>query len=87
LEANSGAQNASPPAEQAPEQLPWAQDRASLPLVQPEPAAGTPVDPAPDAAASEDLPVPAEPKAPKRRPAPVRAPDDWKKGVSIFGGG
>ncbi len=87
LQANSGAPSASPLAEPAPEQLPWAQDRASLPQVQPEPAASTPVEPAPDAAASEDVAAPEVPHPPKRRPAPVRAPDEWKKGVSIFGGG
>ena len=86
LEANSGAQSTSPPAEQAPETLPWTQDRAGLPQGQPEPAASAPEQPAPDAAASGDVPVPAEPRAPRRRPART-APDDWKKGVGIFGGG
>jgi hypothetical protein len=70
-----------------PEQLPWAQDGASLPQGQTEPAANTPVEPAPDAAATGDVAVPEVPHQPKRRPAPVRAPDDWKKGISIFGGG
>jgi uncharacterized protein involved in outer membrane biogenesis len=87
LEANSGAQSGSPPAGQVPEQLPWAQDRASLPRDQTEPAANTPVELAPDAAATGDVAVPEVPHPPKRRPSPVRAPDDWKKGISIFGGG
>jgi len=37
-------------------------------------------------AAAEEIPTP--PPAPRvRRPRPPPAPDDWKKGISIFGGG
>jgi len=60
--------------------LPWSGD---------DPAAQ-----APDADGSPDQAVPAvaddTPPAPAprvRRPRPPPAPDDWKKGISIFGGG
>jgi uncharacterized protein involved in outer membrane biogenesis len=85
LEANSGTQSTLPPPDQGPEQLPW-QVPANPALAEPAPAASTPVEQAPDAAASQDATAPVEPKPVRRRPPPA-ARDDWKKGVSIFGGG
>jgi uncharacterized protein involved in outer membrane biogenesis len=87
VEANSGAPGAVPSARQEPEQLPWSQtpagaDQASQPAA---PAADAQTTPA--AAADDSLPAPA-PVAPRKRPSrPPPARDDWKKGISIFGGG
>jgi len=87
VEANSGAPGAVPSARQEPEQLPWSQtptgaDQASQPAT---PAADAQTTPA--AAADDALPAPA-PVAPRKRPnRPPPARDDWKKGISIFGGG
>jgi uncharacterized protein involved in outer membrane biogenesis len=85
VEANSGAPGAVPSARQEPEQLPWRQtptgaDQASQPTT---PAADAQTTPAAD----EALPAPAT-VAPRKRPSrPPPTRDDWKKGISIFGGG
>ncbi|MGA7371397.1 MAG: hypothetical protein WBW37_01995, partial [Methyloceanibacter sp.] len=86
-EANSGAPRAVPSARQEPEQLPWSQtpvgaDQASQPAT---PAADAQTTPA--AAADDALPAPA-PATPRKKPGrPPPARDDWKRGISIFGGG
>ena len=86
-EANSGAPGAVPSARQEPEQLPWSQtpvgaDQASQPAT---PAADAQTTPA--AAADDALPAPA-PATPRKKPGrPPPARDDWKRGISIFGGG
>ena len=86
-EANSGAPRAVPSARQEPEQLPWSQTpvgahQASQPAT---PAADAQTTPA--AAADDALPAPA-PATPRKKPGrPPPARDDWKRGISIFGGG
>ena len=39
------------------------------------------------AAAQEEIAAPVAPPQQRRKPKPKPAPDDWKKGISIFGGG
>jgi uncharacterized protein involved in outer membrane biogenesis len=86
LEANSAAQGNVPSAGQT-EQLPWSQG-ATAPV--PPSQSTTPsaeAQPTPAAAADDAISAPA-PVAPRKRPSrPKPAPDDWKKGISIFGGG
>ena len=86
LEANTATPSAAPAGQG--EQLPWSQDQAgpaqasptNAPTGEPQPAA---------AAAQEEIAAPVAPVAPvqRRKPKPRPAPDDWKKGISIFGGG
>ena len=85
LEANTATPGAVP--SRQGEQLPWSQDQAS-------PAQASPTDapasgPQPAAAAQEEIAAPVAPVTPvqRRQPKPPPAPDDWKKGISIFGGG
>jgi uncharacterized protein involved in outer membrane biogenesis len=84
LEANTGLPGSGPAGQG--EALPWNRDQAAptqgaapseAPTAEPEPAA---------AAAQEDITEPVAP-SPRRRTRPKPAPDDWKKGISIFGGG
>jgi hypothetical protein len=86
LETNTAAPSAAPAGQS--ELLPWSQDQAgpgqasptNAPTGEPQPAA---------AAAQEEIAAPVAPVAPvqRRKPKPKPAPDDWKKGISIFGGG
>jgi hypothetical protein len=67
------------------EVLPWNRDQAA-------PGQGSPVNAPtaePAAAAQEEVAAPVAPVSPppRKRPKPKPAPDDWKKGISIFGGG
>ncbi len=85
LEANTAAPGTVPSGQG--EQLPWSQDQAG-------PAQASPTDapaggPQPAAAAQEEIAAPVAPVTPaqRRKPKPPPAPDDWKKGISIFGGG
>jgi hypothetical protein len=90
LEASTVPPNTATPSAALPtapgEQLPWNQDQAG-------PAQASPTDaptgePQPAAAAQEEIAAPVvAPSARKRAPKPAPAPDDWKKGISIFGGG
>ena len=84
LEANSGTPSVAPSGGQEPERLPWSQTPADTDqALTNSPAANTPAA----AVDSEVAPAiaPRPPRRAPRRPAP--APDDWKKGISIFGGG
>ena len=92
LEPDRGRPSPLPPTpEPAAEELPWAPNQPSAAQTPPLPvqdlSAPEPVTPA--AAEDTTLAPPAAPRAPRAsrpsRPAP--APDDWKKGISIFGGG
>ena len=67
------------------EVLPWNRDQAA-------PGQGSPANAPtaePAAAAQEEVAAPVAPVSPppRKRPRPKPAPDDWKKGISIFGGG
>jgi AsmA-like protein/histone H1-like nucleoprotein HC2 len=67
------------------EVLPWNRDQTA-------PGQGSPVNAPtaePAAAAQEEVAAPVAPVSPppRKRPRPKPAPDDWKKGISIFGGG
>jgi len=67
------------------EVLPWNRDQAG-------PGQGSPANAPtaePAAAAQEEVAAPVAPVSPppRNRPKPKPAPDDWKKGISIFGGG
>ena len=66
------------------EVLPWSRDQAG-------PGQGSPANAPtaePAAAAQEEVAAPVAPVSPPpRKPKPKPAPDDWKKGISIFGGG
>ncbi|MGH6824568.1 AsmA family protein [Methyloceanibacter sp.] len=86
LEANGAAQGNVPSPGQS-EQLPWSQGAtAPVPPSQSTAPSAEP-QPTPAAAADDAIPAPA-PVAPRKRPnRPRPAPDDWKKGISIFGGG
>ena len=86
LEANSAAQGNVPSAGQ-PEQLPWSQGATAPVPSSPSNAPSAEPQPTPAAAADDAIPAPA-PVAPRKKPSrPRPAPDDWKKGISIFGGG
>jgi hypothetical protein len=86
FEANT-ATPASTPSPGQGEQLPWSQDQASP--AQASPTDTTTGEPQPAAAAQEEIAAPVAPVTPppRKRPKPQSAPDDWKKGISIFGGG
>jgi hypothetical protein len=86
IEANTASPAAAPAAGQG-EQLPWRQDQGGSGQTAPADAASG--EPAPAAAAQEEIasPVPPPSPPPRRKPKPKPAPDDWKKGISIFGGG
>jgi hypothetical protein len=64
----------------------------AAPLAEPSPPASPP-PPVEAAAPQPEQPTPATVEVVKPRPRPVKpkrkpeAPDDWKKGISIFGGG
>ena len=70
------------------------QPPAAAPLAEPAPPA-QPAPPAEAAAPPAAEPTPATVEVVKPRPRPVKpkrvpkpeAPDDWKKGIRIFGGG
>jgi len=81
LEPGNSAQPPPPPTpDRAPEVLPWSGEAQGTAA----PDGTAPDQPLP--AAAEETPTP--PPAPRvRRPRPPPAPDDWKKGISIFGGG
>jgi uncharacterized protein involved in outer membrane biogenesis len=86
LEANSAAQRNVPSAGQS-EQLPWSQGATAPVPPSPSTTPSAEAQPTPAAAADDAIPAPA-PVAPRKRPSRARpAPDDWKKGISIFGGG
>ena len=86
LEANSAAQGNVPSAGQ-PEHLPWSQGATAPVPSSPSNAPSAEPQPTPAAAADDVIPAPA-PVAPRKKPSrPRPAPDDWKKGISIFGGG
>lgn len=79
LEPGSGTEPPPTP-NRAPEVLPWSGEAQGTAA----PDGTAPDQPLP--AAAEETPTP--PPAPRvRRPRPPPAPDDWKKGISIFGGG
>jgi hypothetical protein len=82
LETNTATPGAAPSAGQG-EQLPWSQDQAGP--AQASPTDATTGEPQPAAAAQEEIAAPVAPA--RKRPKPQSAPDDWKKGISIFGGG
>jgi len=91
-----------PPAEVVPPKPPAASAAAvdsaapapAVPLAEPAPPASTP-PPAAAAVPPAAAPTPATVEVVKPRPRPVKpkrvpkpeAPDDWKKGIGIFGGG
>jgi uncharacterized protein involved in outer membrane biogenesis len=81
LEPGNSTQPPPPPTpDRAPEVLPWSGE------TQGTGASDGSVPDQPVPAAAEETPTP--PPAPRvRRPRPPPAPDDWKKGISIFGGG
>lgn len=86
LEASTAAPGAVP-SDQG-EQLPWSQDQAGPAQASPSDAPAG--EPQPAAAAQQDeIAAPVTPVAPaqRRKPKPRSSPDDWKKGISIFGGG
>ena len=87
-EANGAAPAALPSARQEPEQLPWSKAPPS-PAQAAQPAApAADAHATPAAAADDSVLAPAPVVAPRKRPSrPPPAPDDWKKGISIFGGG
>jgi uncharacterized protein involved in outer membrane biogenesis len=87
LEANSGTPAAS--AGQEPERLPWRQTPAGANQVSPMNSPAADAQPTPAAAAVDsEVAPPVAPRPPRRAPRrPATAPDDWKKGISIFGGG
>ncbi|HEU4476064.1 MAG TPA: AsmA-like C-terminal region-containing protein, partial [Methyloceanibacter sp.] len=67
-----------------PESLPEAQPQADPgSIAVPSESVATPEEAAPAAAEPKPAPRPAKRRAQKRK----EAPDDWKKGISIFGGG
>jgi hypothetical protein len=78
IEANTTAPGAVPSSQG--EVLPWSTD-------QPAPAQGAPAAEPAAAAAQEEIAAPVAPPQQRRKPKPKPAPDDWKKGISIFGGG
>jgi len=81
LEPGNSTEPPPPPTpDRAPELLPWSGEAEGTTA----PDGTVPDQPLP--AAAEETPTP--PPAPRvRRPRPPPAPDDWKKGISIFGGG
>ena len=85
LETNTATPSAAPAGQS--ELLPWSQDQAGP--AQASPTNAPTGEPQPAAAAQEEMAAPAAPVATpqRRRPKPKPAPDDWKKGISIFGGG
>jgi uncharacterized protein involved in outer membrane biogenesis len=83
LETSTAAPVAVPSAQG--EVLPWTRDQAG-------PGQGSPANAPtsePAAAAQEEVAAPVAPVSPPphKRLKPKPAPDDWKKGISIFGGG
>ena len=85
LEANTAAPNPVPSGQG--EQLPWSQDQAGP--AQASPTGTQAGEPQPAAVGQEEIAAPVAPVTPvqRRKPKPRPAPDDWKKGISIFGGG
>jgi uncharacterized protein involved in outer membrane biogenesis len=81
LEPGNGTEPPPPPTpDRAPEVLPWSGEAQGTAA----PDETVPDQPLP--AAAEETPTP-PPASRVRRPRPPPAPDDWKKGISIFGGG
>jgi uncharacterized protein involved in outer membrane biogenesis len=83
LETSTAAPGAVPSTQG--EVLPWSRDQTG-------PGQGSPANAPtaePAAAAQEEVAAPVAPASPppRKRPRPKPAPDDWKKGISIFGGG
>jgi uncharacterized protein involved in outer membrane biogenesis len=89
LEANSGRPSVAPSGGQEPERLPWSQTPAGTDQASPTNSPAVDAQPTPAAAVDSEAAPPVAPRPPRRASSrrPARAPDDWKKGISIFGGG
>jgi hypothetical protein len=88
LEANIGTPSVAPSGGQEPERLPWSQTPAGTDQASPMNSPAADAQPTPAGAVDSEVAPSVAPRPPRRAPSrPATTPDDWKKGISIFGGG